>query len=65
MSYKRLFLVRSKISDLLVNMLTGNYEYSSSSNKSLLQPIYMELSEKRKTLWQFFIAHFKFKLNLT
>ena len=63
MSYKKLFLVRSEISGLLVNMLTANYEYSRINRENLPLPIQMQLSEKPKTFPETFIAFLESTLN--
>ena len=49
MSYKKSFLVTSKILGLLINKLTADYEYSRSNKENLPPPIYMQLPKKPKT----------------
>ena len=49
MSYKKSFLVTSKILGLLINKLTADYEYSRSNKENLRPPIYMQLPKKPKT----------------
>ena len=46
LSQKKLFLIKSEISGLLVNTLTGNYEYSRSNRENLPLPIQIKLSKK-------------------
>ena len=47
----------------LVKTLTANYEYSRSNRKNLPLPVQMQLSEKPKTYFQFFIAFLESTLN--
>ena len=47
LSLKKLFLIRSDISELLVNTLTANYEYSRSNRENLPLLIQIKLSKKR------------------
>ena len=54
LSKKKIFLVRSEILGLLVNMLTANYEYSSSNRENVPLPIQLLLSEKQKSFWSIF-----------
>ena len=49
MSYKKSFLVTSKILGQLINKLTADYEYSRSNKENLPPPIYMQLPKKPKT----------------
>ena len=58
----------------MVNTLTANYEYSRSNTDNLPLPVQVQLSEKLKTFYQFFIAfsesalnfeHFEKKMSLT
>ena len=56
-------LVRSEILGLLVNTFTGNCEYSRSNIDDLPLPFQMQLSEKRKTFFAFFIAFSESPLN--
>ena len=58
LSQKNSFLVRSEISRMLVNTLTGNYKYSRSNGESLPLPVQMQLSEKQTSFFQFFICSF-------
>ena len=48
---------------MLGNTLTVNNEYSRSNTDGLRLPEQMQLSEKLKTLSQFFIAFFQSALN--
>ena len=56
-------LVRSEILGLLVNTLTANYEYSRSNTDNLPLPFQMQLSEKLKRFFLFFIAFAESALN--
>ena len=56
-------LVRSEILGLLVNTLTANYEYSRSNTDNLPLPFQMQLSEKLKRFFAFFIAFAESALN--
>ena len=58
-------VIFSQIWDLmtLVKTLTANYEYSRSNRKNLPLPVQMQLSEKPKTYFQFFIAFLESTLN--
>ena len=58
LSKKKIFLVRSEILGLLVNMLTANYEYSSSNRENVPLPIQLLLSEKQKSFWSIFFFSF-------
>ena len=60
LSKKKIFLVRSEILGLLVNMLTANYEYSSSNRENVPLPIQLFLSEKQKSFWSIFFFLFAF-----
>ena len=62
LSKKKIFLVRSEILGLLVNMLTANYEYSSSNRENVPLPIQLLLSEKQKSFWSIFFFFFFFFL---
>ena len=44
--------------------MTANYEYSRSNADNLPLPVQMQLSEKLKRFYQFFIAFFESALNL-
>ena len=46
MSYKKLFLIRSKILGLFENTLTAKYEYFRNNRENLHLPIKTKLSEK-------------------
>ena len=63
MSYKKSFLVTSKILGLLINKLTADYEYSRSNKENLPPPIYMQLPKKPKTFC-FVIEFLESTLNL-
>ena len=56
-------LVRSEILGLLVNILTANYEYSRSNTDNLPLPFQMQLSEKLKKYFAFFIVFLQSALN--
>ena len=58
-----LVLVRSEILGLLANTLTANYEYFRSNTENLPLPFQMEISEKVKRFFPFFIAFSKSALN--
>ena len=55
---EKLFLIRSQISGLLVNPLTGNYEYSRSNRENLPLPIQIKLSRKPIIFYEFFFFFF-------
>ena len=56
-------LVLCKFLRLLVKTLTDDEEYSLLYRENLTQPIQLLLSQKRKTLSQFFSAFLKSTLN--
>ena len=56
-------LVLCKILRLFVNTLTADDKYSLLNRDNLMQPIKILLSQNRKTLYQFFFAFLKCKLN--
>ena len=47
----------------MINKLTANYEYSRSNTDNLPLPVQMQLSEKLKTFYRFFIAFFESAVN--
>ena len=63
LSYRKLFLVRSEISGLLLTKFSGNYEDSRSNTDKLPLPVEMELSEKLEISSGFFIAFLECALN--
>ena len=63
MSYRKSFLIRSEILELLVTKLTANCEYSRSNTDKLPLPVQMHLSEKLETMFGIFIAFLKSALN--
>ena len=48
---------------LKFNTLTANYEYSRSNTDNLPLPVQVQLSEKLKTFYKFFIAFSESALN--
>ena len=56
-------LVLWKILRLFVNTLTDDDKYSLLYRDNLTQPIQIQLSQKQKTLSQYFVAFLKSKLN--
>ena len=63
LSQKKLFLIKSEISGLLVNTLTGNYEYSRSNRENLPLPIQIKLSKKPSIFSEIFFAISESTLN--
>ena len=55
LSHKKLFLIRTVILGLLVNILTGSYEYSRSNRENLQLPIEIKLSKKPCPFCIFFL----------
>ena len=55
--------VKSVILGLLANTLTANYEHSRSTIENLPLPFQMEISEKAKKFFEFFIAFSESALN--
>ena len=47
----------------MVNTLTANYEYTRSNTDNLPLPVQVQLSEKLKRFYQFFIAFSESALN--
>ena len=56
-------LVKSKISGVFVNILTADHKYHVWYCENLLLPIQTILSEKQKTLSQFFVPFLEFSAN--
>ena len=61
--WKKSMLVLCKFLRLLVKTLTDDEKYSLLYRENLMQPIQILLSQKRKTLSQFFSAFLKCTLN--
>ena len=59
LSWKKSYLVRSKILGLFVNTLTAEYTYSRRNMQTLTQQVQTPLSLKQKTFSEFFIAFLK------
>ena len=55
--------VLCKMLKLFVNTLTAEGKYSLLNRDNLTQPVQILLSRKQKTLFQFFFAFLKSKLN--
>ena len=64
LSWKTSHLIRSEISELLVNALIADDKYSCDKREKLVQPIQMKLSKIPNTSLKFFIAFLKFTSNL-
>ena len=56
-------LVLCKMLRLFVNILTADDKYSLLNRDNLTQPVQILLSQKQKTVSQFFFAFLKFTLN--
>ena len=56
MGKKKLFSIRSEILGLLVNTLSGKYEYLRSNREKLALPIQINLSQKPWTFSDMFFA---------
>ena len=52
--------IRFELWGLFVNILTADDKYSSHNKDNLKEPTQMELSEKQKLFFKFFIAFLKF-----
>ena len=63
LSWKKLQLVRSESLGLFVNSFISNDKYSRQNREVFAQEIQMQLSQKPKTFFQFFIAFLKSTLN--
>ena len=63
MSWKKSFLVRSKILGLFVNTFTAESTYSRRNMQAFTQQVQTPLSLKQKTFSRFFIAFLKSTLN--
>ena len=64
LTYKKSLLVRCKTSKLLSNTLSADGKYSLLDTDNLAQGIQRQLSQKQKTLCQFFSSFLKSSLNL-
>ena len=62
MHWKKSLLVTHKILTLFVNTLTVDDNHYLLNTDNLTQPIQMQLSQKQKTLSQFFAAFLKSNL---
>ena len=63
MSWKKLLLIRRVIIALFVNTFTADDEYSCQNRENLRQQIQIQLSQKSKTFFEFFIAFLNFTSN--
>ena len=64
MSQKKSVLVRRKALLLFVSTLTADDKYYLLNRDNLTQPIRMQLSQKQKPFYPFFLAFSKSALNL-
>ena len=60
---KKCLLLTCQILGLLVNTLAADEKYPVLNRNNLTIPIQMQLSEKKKTFYQFFAAFLKSRLN--
>ena len=63
LTFKKFLLVICKISRLFPNTLSADGKYSLLNRDNLTQPIQMQLSQKQKTLSQFFCPFLKSTLH--
>ena len=60
----KIYMVKFNVSILKrLNTLTATYKYSRSNTDNLPLPVQIQLSEKLKTFYKFFIAFFESALN--
>ena len=64
MSQKKSVLLRHEALELFVNTLTADDKYSLLNRDNLAQAIRMQLSQKQKAFYAFFLAFSKCALNL-
>ena len=62
-TFKKSLLLICKISRLFLNTLSADGKYFLFNRDNLMQPIYLQLSEKQKTFSGFFSAFLKSSLN--
>ena len=62
-TFKKSLLLICKISRLFLNTLSADGKYFLFNRDNLMQPIYLQLSEKQKTFYGFFSAFLKSSLN--
>ena len=63
MVFEKVSPIDMKILGLLVNTLATDEKYPVLNRNNLTIPIQMQLSEKKKTFYQFFAAFLKSRLN--
>ena len=63
LTFKKFLLVICKISRLFPNTLSADGKYSLLNRDNLTQPSQMQLSQKQKTLSEYFCAFLKSSLN--